>query len=440
MQLASSDIPESEPQVPYPRRFWWLKRLGLSVLLLIAALLLARAIAVHRAQAAYDAEIASLRARGEPLTLEDLRQPPIPDEQNAAIYLQRAAQAVRLSEEQQSAIRVQGGTPKNQQIADDWVRENSEALALIRKARNLPAASWSALFPDPWKTAGGNAMKQRTLERLLFRAADRCAHDRDVIGFTEFCRDELAIERVLQLAPLSQYDALFASRFALVAIDRDHDLLTPGTSRESREPLHALALKLLDETPVTQCVERLLSELHASSIYANQEIDADPQMLFGVPRHKWMKALDRTALWTFKACVVKSDLARLHGLDDAEKMMTAPSFDATHRALKPGPPYVTRITVIDLRTYDYVEPLLTVRMYYRDLASRRKAALSLAIQLYKADGDGAMPKSLDELVPKYLPRVPADPFDPAGGPLRLKATNGKAGASFEDLFIDREST
>ena len=83
MDKAPPDIPESEPEVPYPRRFWWLKRLGLSVLLLIAALLLARAIAVHRAQAAYDAEIASLRARGEPVTLEDLKQPPIPDEQNA---------------------------------------------------------------------------------------------------------------------------------------------------------------------------------------------------------------------------------------------------------------------------------------------------------------------------------------------------------------------
>ena len=49
-------------------------------------------------------------------------------------------------------------------------------------------------------------------------------------------------------------------------------------------------------------------------------------------------------------------------------------------------------------------------VHFQGLAERRVAALWLAIRLYDVDHAGRFPATLDELVPEYIPAVPADPF------------------------------
>jgi hypothetical protein len=66
----------------------------------------------------------------------------------------------------------------------------------------------------------------------------------------------------------------------------------------------------------------------------------------------------------------------------------------------------------------YERAILT---HYRALAERRLAAAGLAVKWYQADHDGRPPATLEELVPKYFPAVPADPFAPGGKPLRYVA-------------------
>lgn len=55
-------------------------------------------------------------------------------------------------------------------------------------------------------------------------------------------------------------------------------------------------------------------------------------------------------------------------------------------------------------------------IFYRMQTDNRAAAIALAMRLYQADHDGAMPATLDDLVPQYLPALPADPMKPTGGP------------------------
>ena len=55
-------------------------------------------------------------------------------------------------------------------------------------------------------------------------------------------------------------------------------------------------------------------------------------------------------------------------------------------------------------------------------AARRAAILKLAARLYEAE-TGAPPDSLARLVPKYLPEVPADPYD--GQPFRYRLSAGE---------------
>ena len=47
----------------------------------------------HEAQRRLDAEIAAIRARGEPILIEDFTVQPVPDSENAALLLRKAAAA-----------------------------------------------------------------------------------------------------------------------------------------------------------------------------------------------------------------------------------------------------------------------------------------------------------------------------------------------------------
>jgi hypothetical protein len=59
----------------------------------------------------------------------------------------------------------------------------------------------------------------------------------------------------------------------------------------------------------------------------------------------------------------------------------------------------------------------SARFHFRSLARRRAAAVAVALRLYAQDHAGAAPGTLKELVPKYLPAVPADPFADGKSPL-----------------------
>lgn len=56
-----------------------------------------------------------------------------------------------------------------------------------------------------------------------------------------------------------------------------------------------------------------------------------------------------------------------------------------------------------------------IQLRFRMVADRRMTAVSLAAQLYRADHHRQWPTKLNELVPKYLPAVPQDPFRKDGG-------------------------
>ena len=53
------------------------------------------------------------------------------------------------------------------------------------------------------------------------------------------------------------------------------------------------------------------------------------------------------------------------------------------------------------------------------VAQRRMAGIALAMRLYEVD-NGRRPGKLGELVPKYLPAVPVDPFSPDGKPISYR--------------------
>jgi hypothetical protein len=65
--------------------------------------------------------------------------------------------------------------------------------------------------------------------------------------------------------------------------------------------------------------------------------------------------------------------------------------------------------------------------YYHAIAERRLTATALALQWYAQEHDGRRPAELSDLVPRYLPGVPLDPFAPGRQPIRY-VSGGADGA------------
>lgn len=63
------------------------------------------------------------------------------------------------------------------------------------------------------------------------------------------------------------------------------------------------------------------------------------------------------------------------------------------------------------------------RSVYQIQARRDAAIIAIALELYRRE-HGKLPTTLGELTPRYLPRVPADPFD--GQPLRYRLIGSRA--------------
>lgn len=70
--------------------------------------------------------------------------------------------------------------------------------------------------------------------------------------------------------------------------------------------------------------------------------------------------------------------------------------------------------------YDFRPPVeRPLSAYARVRMTGHVAAVALATRMFEVDY-GRLPKSLEQLVPEYLPYLPVDPFDPAGRPLRYR--------------------
>lgn len=86
--------PPAEPQVPFPARFWWLKRLSTVSLLLLLLLGSVRAAWGWEADRRMRDALSAAAARGEPVEVAGLALPDLPDDSNAAWYVRKSADAV----------------------------------------------------------------------------------------------------------------------------------------------------------------------------------------------------------------------------------------------------------------------------------------------------------------------------------------------------------
>jgi len=358
-------------------------------------------------------EIDRIVAAGEPLFPKDFDSPSVPDEDNAVLVLREAEQASTGQGNQLLDLTDDRHTHASSgEEVRTIVEANTKALGLIRRARSLQAVDWGVRIRSPVmeSTAVVKLSPQRDLAKLVAGAA-RHAHytGADSVAIAEL-RDLLVLSARLEKRPtliahlgtLAQ-SALCAHTVETIAphvtlADRAPKTDRPDAAPAGRDQLQALIGELLDERG-TQ--ESLLLALHCERMV---ELD-------GIQAFR-----DEVTGFAFAPLADVAGARLLRDLSHVVAMVTQrqdwPAMrawfvgaEAPASGLARFASLFRRVTIPSLRH--------AVELHYRAVCDRRMAATALAIRLYELDHD-RRPEKLAEMVPDYIPRVPADAFGEEG--------------------------
>ena len=201
--------PSIETDTPVPHQTHTSKGLLLTIAAL-AAIAVVVALIIHSRQPdpRIAAELEELRAIGRPVSIADFGQPPIPDEDNAAlVYREAFTSFVELSPEDTETLRA---------FADDWdtvdqaglkalhtlVDENSEALALIEKASLMPSCYFETNWQDGVAVLLPHLGEMQKASRILIARVRLRAMAGDLDGAVADTRTSLRLGSSLHRQPM----------------------------------------------------------------------------------------------------------------------------------------------------------------------------------------------------------------------------------------------
>ena len=367
-----------------------------------------------------DARLAAYKAKGEPVRVIDLKPKPVAPPDNAAEPILAAIKWLDQPQfDKDPAWNVDVDPDKlteaQWQQLDAAAKKYAPALALIDQADGRDAVDWRIQFKSPGL-------------RILLPALNGARHTANLLTIAAVTshragRHDETVHRLTQMTRLARH------------VDNGHPFLighlvgcgiarlTTQTVRQlaptlviapaagpapagaaSRQQADALVAAMLDprtlETGWRYCP--LAERLALHDIYAClMDGRITMQEIVGDPRRK-----SATTIPTPPAAELLADLPPLldfgTALAEASKAGRLPEF----RARVPQKlPAMSQVAANLVPTYD--RAALT---HYAALTELRLAAAAVALRAYAADHNGALPPSLDALVPKYLPAVPADPL------------------------------
>jgi hypothetical protein len=371
-----------------------------------------------------DQRIAAIQGRGEPILLADFERPPVPDEQNAAFFLQRAAEA---------ASDIYGNAQRDTALTDFLVRPptaSPELLASVqaiirgqpgieedvRRATGCPHLVWGVQHPrtpgqdDPASLRYPPQFHTARFLTPLLAAAAWVEHFQQ--------NDTGALERLrlgLWLSSTVDQEGGVSARLLAIASEAMVDEQLRNVARSLRlrssdpaaDPLagecRALITYLLDEP--------------AWRAGALRSLRTERAVVVG-----WFQAAGETSFWA-RPSLARGAVKWLDGCESVLAAATCRDYPGANTVLAALP----RATSPAGRAASEqpMEGLLQIMPQFIGkefciLAERRCAAVALALALYAADHNGDLPASLRTLVPDYLPAVPADPFT-TGRPLGYRA-------------------
>jgi len=409
--------------IPVPRRYYYLKRLGLFFTLWLLLLVGLRWYWGYAMHDRLEREIQAIAARGEPIRFEDMKFPAVPQADNQAYYY---AQALNLWPRINGKLVTESDWyqnneqhfPENDPVKDnqDYLAQCEPAFQALRQAAQATRCDWGVrpshpvyLIPYPELTA--NRQRMQLLKDAMIRAHQV---GNDALAVTLF-------QQTLNLAEANEKPFLSLIHHLISLSIRNPMLNTLAeilpTLRVGEQPeeavspamLRALQARLLKEEKMRQGQARaLLVERWAQALAVQELVNGQlTSSMSGpaTPNIPW-----QLVMWT-GGPIFENDI-RL-SLKHMTKLASAAEAGANLPDFQRR--WKNSGAEAELNSMSRLSRMLapalegSIRPHYYSLAQSRLAATAIAIKLYELD-HGRRPAQLAELVPQYLPAIPLDPM------------------------------
>jgi hypothetical protein len=431
-------------------RFYWLKRLA--VLLIVGGIGLAAIWVAWSARERRRLMAEDENWRKDHLTLDvsHLESGAVADDQNAVVSLIAAAQAYEVDsafEQLTSGYlwnvdRPETWTPERIRILDGMLARNAKAIELLHQAATRPAVHWPRQLTGGFSVGTDFWRKISQVTSALNMEAHRAMLGGDEMTFLNDARSLHAVRRVFAGNP-----SMYTHMVAWNDSDLTGDLVNhyvPALNLdgpEAREGAEALLAEMLNEPATTDDLIVPLEREAAvmvDGVQASPMIENQRRMPAGVVGAVAWRVLRPAAMERTVAALViaRRDINTLRAQPFAMPGKLWNGMPPTRR-----PREVEPAESILLGFWPLAETAdRWVGQAYNAAFSHRLACVVLACRLYRLDHEGHNPSDLAELVPKYLPAVPLDPYDKAMGQLRYTTATTRPfvysiGASGQDRIV-----
>lgn len=422
--MTNANAAATDDTRPMPPRYWWLKRILLAVGVLIVALAALRWWWGHEAERRLQAKIDEYHALGQPVTIEDFQFPPVPDDENAAYFLKKAAGKIVTS----AGLRVEFRDVCNEldlvaEYLDDVRRiadANAEVVPLVRDGVARPEADWGTKLRSPViSMMYAELAPQKKVTRLLCALAlyhRQTGNHAEAVAILRNALRHAELTAVGQQSAITHLTETAMQALAVGALEE----ITPGL-RVAENPVEGIDGGV---PAAADDVRALVAASLNEDTYRNHWRDAmyverlttldcvammtrSPGTLLGIGTggaSSFVTRLTRPAfqldgVFMMEFCAALADAGMQP--DYATAQATLPRYPAFANDLERTTHLVAGIV---LPSYERM-----VKLHFRLIGECRMAATALAIRLYEID-HGQRPRTLAELVPTYLPAVPLDPF------------------------------
>ncbi len=454
----TDDNTESDPQ--RPRKRWRKTRWFYGIVLSYFAITIAAGVWWSAySHEKFNEAVDSIIASGQPLAWSDFAIEPVPDDQNAAILYTRAIE-VPIVQDNSKVIRLVFAEFMEQReleahnvihefFKDREVRRKHakelrklmgmarQAFALCREARSLDKINWGIDFTRNAYELDLFGIQDHIRVAVLLSLAAVEAHDagRDDDA-VEYLRDILALGRALDTAPTAVHHLMSIAIHAHIdpALEQILPSIQVGDSpgRVKRENLRAFMSELLDTTQCSRGLTRALMGERSTGYDISQSIlilKILDEQSSGVPGVKTYSVVSSSnpllrssfdfgvaplfrldAAWAIKHNDAYVRTSKLGTLPECRRSLRAPLKELDERVenLSFSQPLTTLLVPRLERMFE---------LHHAAIARRRLSAAAIAVRMYKID-HGSRPESLEDLVPKYLLKVPQDPMDEPGKSIR----------------------
>ena len=393
---------------------------------LAASVLYLRAIAIPAAEKQVQTLIDEIHANDEPILIEDYKDTwgTIPDEKNAAYYIDRAVAAMCVPDDVTVDFETVWDDPKLVAAHDDDVQRllnaNQEVLQLLRKCRLCIGAEWGVRYKSPmFEQLVPHALPSTPrLGKLLCTFA---------LYHHVHGDDSQAVERLIDMRQIAE--ALCwarngpVSHLTGVAVDVRTCFIVsiiagdlrvpprgkPPTSGEaSRDQIESLIAGFEDESALRWSYRESFLWERTS---AHDQYDFLLNSSKGPATFEGAFHTSPFVLWLIKPFLIADNAFAITYHTKFVESAYETTYQGACRHIDYFPEPESRLARWARLVSTAMTPSLVraVPLHYRALANRRMAAIALAIRLYELD-HGQRPESLDQLVPDYFDKLPPDPI------------------------------